>query len=758
VAGIQRPGPEEPSTFIGRENELGELRRLLSSARMLTLCGPGGIGKTRLALRLLASVTDEFADGTWFVQLGDLRQPDLVISQVASVLGVSEEPGRPLVETVAVVLRPRRLLLALDTCEHLIGPCAEVSEQLLAGSAGLRLVMTSREPLGVAGERVWQVPPLSVGPAGDSQQPVGSEAVRLFADRAVASCPGLALRPDDLAAVASICRALDGLPLAIELAAARARVLSVEQIRDRLDDRFALLSGDDRSAVPRQRTLRAAIDWSYDMLTEAQGRLFRRLSVFAGWSAEMAGEICAGDDLPAGDVLGLTSALVNKSLVAREPDALGQPRYRMLDTVREYAAARLAEAGESAGMQAALCDYILRTAERSLAIGMAQVLVPWSDRVDCSLRYDIESGNVSQALGWCLARADPEVGLRICVAVSPRWIVWGTFAEGCEWLDRFLALDISVVSAQVHGSALVVRAQLARAGDPLAAQALAARGLDLCRAGGDTFWAASALNLLSEIALQTGRVGEAETYADQALSMAHGASDGWNEGYALGTRAAAAARKGRLREAEQLATASVAVMRRIDQQWGAARALLGLGELARLRDHPGVAHERYSEALPILQEIGARPEIARCLAGLGRVAMDLDAIGQARRHLTRSIKLSQATGTRISVARGLEAFAVLAGLENQPEVLVQLTAAATALRERAGLAVRTEARTDAYHASARHLGESAIARLWAQGLAMTTEAAVALALNAAPAAAGPDSDGPALTIVRSGGPPATSGK
>jgi predicted ATPase/tetratricopeptide (TPR) repeat protein len=749
--------PAEPNSFVGRERELYELARLVRTTRVLTLCGPGGIGKTRLALRLLAAVAaspdEEFPDGVCFVELDDLGQAELVPSRVAAALGVSEEPGRPLADTIADVLGPRRLLLALDTCEHLLGACARLAERLLAGAPGLRLLATSREPLRVPGETTWPVPPLAVAapPAEPLAEPdptaspapvssawirtaLASEAVQLFADRAAASRPGFTVGPGNVAAVTAICGRLDGLPLAIELAAARVRVLPAELLRDRLGDRlgdrFGLLTTGDRSAAPRQRTLRATIEWSYEMLTAAERTLFARLSVFAGWSTEMAGQVCAGDGLPVRDVARLITALADKSLVTREPEVLGEARFRMLGTIREYAAARLAEAGETGRLQAALRDYVLRTAERHLAIGMAPEPVPWPDRVDCSRRYDIDSGNVSQALTWCLAQADPESGLRICVAVAPRWIVWGTVTEGGEWLDRFLAMDIAALPARVHGAALVTRAQLTAAGDPATAAGLAGRGLDLCQAAGDDFWTAAALNLLSEIALRAARSDQATARADQALSVAQAAGDGWNEGYALGTRAVIAARRGKLREAGQLASASVSVMRRIDQQWGVARALLGLGDLARLGGDPDTAHERYLDALPILQEIGARPEIARCLAGLGRVAMDLGATEQARRYLAGSIELSQATGVRISIARGLEAFAVLAGHEERPELAVQLGAAAAALRERAGLPPARAAGSGL--AAARLLGEAALARLRAQGRAMSTEAAIALALEPPP--------------------------
>jgi DNA-binding CsgD family transcriptional regulator len=460
--------------------------------------------------------------------------------------------------------------------------------------------------------------------------------------------------------------------------------------------------------------------------------------VFAGWTLEMAEQVCSDDGIPARDMLDLTAALVDKSLVVRESEVLGQARYRLLDTIREYAAANLAEAGESATFQFRLRDYALRTAEQGVAVGMGQVRAPWSARVDVFRRYDVDAGNLWQVLSRCLAEADSETGLRICTAVSPVWIVRGAFAEGSEWLDSFLALDGPAGPggldgpggpAGIRGPALVARAQLALSSDPAAAASRAEEGLARCRSAGDEFWTAAALNLLAEVALHTGRMQDAASRADEALSVAQDAGDGWNDGYALGTRAAIAGLLGRLREAQQLAGASITVMRRIDHQWGVARALLGLGDLARLRGDPGDAHARYLEALPILREIDARPEIARCLAGLGRVAIDLDAAGLARQHLADSIRLSRSTGSRIGVARGLEAFAALAILEHRPELAVRLTAAAAGLREAAGRPALAGARVERYLASARRLGEPAIDRLWAQGRALSGEAAVTLALD-----------------------------
>jgi predicted ATPase/DNA-binding CsgD family transcriptional regulator len=748
---------EEPNSFVGREHELDELRRFARSMRALTLCGSGGIGKTRLALRVLAGLSGDFPDGVWFVELGDLRQPELVVSRVASVIGVEEEPGRPLLDTLAEALRPRRLLLALDNCEHLIDSCARLCHRLLASSQGLRVLATSREPLRVAAETVWQVPPLSVpqpGAADDLDEVRGYEAIRLFCDRAAASLPGFALGPDNLPAVSALCRSLDGVPLAIELAAAWVRVLSVEQIVARLDDRFQLLTSGDRTAPPRQRTLRAAIDWSHDLLAGPEQVLLRRLSVFAGWSLEMAEQLCPGDDLPAADVLSLLATLADKSLVVADTETRGQTRYRMLDTIREYAASRLADAGETAMMQRRLRDYSLREMEHLTRVGMALIPAPWSARVDTFRRFDEEADNVRQVLSYCLAEQDAETGLRICTAVRPVWIVRGLFAEGAEWLDSFLGLAASAVSAGVRGPALVARAQLALASDRAGAEARGREGLELCRAAGDESLTSAALNLLAEAALHTGQAGEAAARADEALAIARKAGDRWNEGYAIGTMAAAAGLRGDLPQAQRLGEAALAIMRDIDQQWGAARTLLGLADLARLTGDADGAQRRYAEALGILREVSARPEIARCLAGLGRIAMDRGDFTLARQHLSESIRLSRSMGSRIGMIRGLEAFAALAVAGQQPERAVPLAAAAATLREAAHLPAGSGARTERLLAAVRSLGQDTIARLWAEGSGLDASFAVDLALAGPRNAAGDAAPG---LLARSGGKAAAQG-
>ena len=345
----------------------------------------------------------------------------------------------------------------------------------------------------------------------------------------------------------------------------------------------------------------------------------------------------------------------------------------------------------------------------------------------------------------CLAAGDAEAGLRICTAVSPAWIVRGAFAEGTEWLDAFLAVAGPAVPPGVRGPASGPGPAGAARRSRFGRRAGARAGLALCRSAGVDYWTAAALNLLAESALHTAGLPEAAAWAAEALTVARQAGDVWHEGYALGTQAAIAAAQGQLREASQLAHDSIGAMGRIDHHWGIARALLGLADLARLRGDPRDAHVQYQEALPILREIDARPQIARCLAGLGRAALDVDDLAGARQYLAESIRLSRSTGSRIGMTRALEAFAALAIREKEPDRVVRLTAAASALRDAAGLPALHGARLDRYLAPARDkLSPADIGRLWAQGLALNTDAAVTLALNA-PSLDAPSLDAPALS-------------
>jgi predicted ATPase/DNA-binding CsgD family transcriptional regulator len=724
--------PAEFSSFVGRAGEVADLAELVRSARAVTLCGAGGIGKTRLALRLVAAIADTFPDGVWFVDLGELRQPGFVPAAVASVVGVDEEPGRPLTDTLADAVRHRQALLVLDNCEHLVRECASLCQRLLAGAPELRVLATSREPLHVAAETVWQVPPLAQPPPAETDwAAIGDfDAVRLFTERAAAASPGFGIRRANAASIARICRALDGLPLAIELAAAWTRVLSADQIADRLADRFRLLTGADRAAPARHQTLRATLDWSFGLLSPPEQVLLRRLSVFAEWSLDMAEQVCADHLLPARDILDLVTALTDKSLLEIEPEMLGQARYRMLESVRDYAAGCLIVAGEAAEFARRRREYTVRECEHLVALGMAVVAGPWSARVDVFRRVDAEAANLREVLSECRTLGDAETGLRLCSAIRPVWIVRGAFAEGARWFDAFLALPAAAAAPDaVRGPALAGRAQLALASGSPGAAELALTALELCWAAGNQFEAAAALNLLTEIALHAGQLDEAWARGSEALAVARSEGDRWNEGYALGTMAAVAGFRGNLRAAEELGAEALAVMRAIEQLWGAARALLGLGDLARVKADYETAGARYREALGILRELHARPDLARCLAGLGRLAIELGDPVTARADLSESLRLSYTAGSRTGVARGLEALARLALLEGQPETALRLAGAMTALRAGAGLPPLPGARTQRYLDAAAPLGQHAIGRLWAEGAALTSAEAVRLALG-----------------------------
>jgi predicted ATPase/DNA-binding CsgD family transcriptional regulator/Tfp pilus assembly protein PilF len=749
--------PAEPNSFVGRERDLAELARLLSDVRALTLCGPGGIGKTRLALRLACEVVPGFPDGAWLVELADTMDPSLVMRRVAAALGVREEPDRPLAETLAVALRPRLLLLILDTCEHVVDASAALVQQLLAGSPGLRVIATSREPLRVRGETVWRVPPLELPAAGGdlpADELAKHEAIRLFADRATAVRPGFALDTDNAGAVARLCRTLDGMPLAIELAAARVGALSVGQIAARLGDRFQLLALGDRTAPARQQTLRAAVDWSYELLSEPEQVLLRRLAVFAGWNLDMAEQVCADDAIPAEQVLDLLAALIDKSLVTLDGQLEGDARYRLLDTIREYAAGRLDASGEGPAIRLRHRDYMLRLMEGIVSVAFVRGDPPWPVRVALYRRALAERANCRAALVTCLSRGDTDEGLRLCTGMRSPWIAYGDATEGASWFDRFLGAD-GEVRPGVRARALMARAELAfEQQDYAAADACARAGLDLCRAAGEG-GAATALRVLAVVSLRAGRHEDALASIGAAAEAARGDGDSWEEGLALAVEATIRAHQGRLDEAQRAFTEALDLLRD-NNGWGVAQALYGFGSLARARGDHADALARFGDALALYREIDARPEIARCLLGIGWVALSQGDLPLARSSLTESLQLSLATGQRLAVARGLEASAVLAAAGGDPARAAKLHGAALALREAAGHAPSALARSrlDGLLRSADgQLDQPTVSALIAEGSATSAHEAVRLAAGAG--SGGPPGDAARAAVPPQAGPPAS---
>ncbi len=725
--------PAEPNSFIGRERDLSELALLLTDVRALTLCGPGGIGKTRLAVRLACDLVSEFPDGAWLVELADTADADLLPRRVAATFGIREEQDRALIATLAEALRARRLLLVLDTCEHIVDGCAELVQQLLASCPSLRVIATSREPLRVRGETVWRVPPLSV-PTGLDPLSLADlarhEALQLFAERASAARSGFALGSENAQAVARLCLTLDGMPLAIELAAARVRALSVEQIASRLDDRFRLLASGDRTAPARQQTLRAAVDWSYELLSEPEQILLRRLSVFAGWNLDMAEQVCADGQIPASTVLDLMAALIDKSLVTFDHELRGESRYRLLDTIKEYAASRLAASGEEDELRLRHRDYLLRYGEWVVSQAFVRGAPSWPERVAMYRAITVDLANYRLALATSVRRGDIAEGLRMCGAMRNPWVTHGDVTEGAGWFDQFLA-SADGVPPEVRGPALVFRGDLAfEQQDYPTVDRCAREGLELCRAVGDPHEAA-ALRLLAVATLRAGNLAEAVARIDEAIDTAHKLGNDWEEGVALSIKAAGMARLAMLREAQRTYEAALDVLRD-NNGWGVAQVRVGLGGVARARGDYQAAISHYQGALSLYQEIDARPEIARCLAGIASVALIQGDLGLCRASLTESLALSLATGQRLPVARGLEAFAALEARAGDAERAARLAGAALELRSAAGhppsagAGARLE---DLLGPARRSLGELRATTLLEEGRAMGAAEAVHYAIG-----------------------------
>jgi predicted ATPase/DNA-binding CsgD family transcriptional regulator len=729
--------PAEPNVFIGRERDLTELVSMLSLVRALTLCGPGGIGKTRLALKLAGVLAPDFADGAWIADLAEADSPERLVQLVSVALRIRQEPDRALLDTLAEALRPRTMLLVLDTCEPLVQESAELVHELLGSCPNLRVIATSREALRVPGEVIWRVPPLGLPAAPDGPSGVPAEltrdiadceAVRLFIARAAAVRPGFSLDEANAGAVAEICRTLDGVPLAIELAAARVRTLSAEQIRIRLAGKFRLLAHGDRTAPPRQQTLRATVEWSYDLLNAGERKLLSRLSVFHGWSLDMAEQVCADELIPAASVLDLLTALIDKSLVIVEADAEREHGYRLLDTVRDLAAELAAADDELPALRAAHRDCLLAMVEDIARVAFIRGDPPWPERVAMYHRVLAERANLRLALGYCVQHEEAEPGLRLCIALSGYWLGSGDVTDGAEWVDQMLALA-GTAHPGLRARALALRAELAFEQEDYAGAArFAAESVELSLACGDGN-PASALRMQAFTLLMTGRAGEALSYADEAIAAARQMSDDWEEGVALSARAAVLAAQGQA-ELAQLAFTEALESLDGNNRWGVANVLYGLGKLARARGNTADALRYFGDALAIYGEIDARTEIARCLGAIGAVALSQPDLRLARASLSRGVRLSLATGQRLGVARGLAALATLEVAEGDTERAVKIASAALALFDVIGgpqAASATRRLDQVLDLAAGQLGQQKAEALAAAGRILSPHQAAALA-------------------------------
>lgn len=557
--------PVELSSFVGRVRELAEVSEALAATRALTLTGAGGCGKTRLALQAAADSLDRYPDGAWWVELAPLTDPQLLGDAVATAVGVRPLPGQTPIDATVAHLANKRALVVLDNCEHLLEPSAQLAESLLRGCPDLTVLVTSREPLGLPGETSWLVPPLSL-PAERAPEPTESlaqsDAVRLFIERAAQVRSNFAVTSENAPAVAQICHDLDGIPLAIELAAARVRMLSVEQIAAGLADRFRLLTGGARTALARQQTLRASVDWSHELLGEPERMLLRRLGVFAGgFTLDSCEEVCAGEGLDRYAILDVLTSLVDKSLVLTEEHG-PLVRYRLLETVRHYALDRLVAAGETERM---------RDRHRDAFLALAEAVEPQllSEREPEAIALlDVEAANLHAAIGWA-AQTEPELALRLTAALTFWWRYSGLFAAGDA------ALRLALEAASEEFSALRARALWARA----------------------------------YIAIGAGEPELAQRSANEALAIGEELEDEWIQGRALDALALLQVWPDP-RAAVRIAERSRTLGRAAGDEFVFADATQTLAGALYLQDHYGAALRYLDEAFEVGERLGNREIIA----------------------------------------------------------------------------------------------------------------------------------------------------
>ena len=599
------------NTFVGRERERADVKRLLGETRLLTLTGTGGTGKTRLSVQVGEEVLGDFPDGVWLVELATISSPDRIVELAAGTVGLREEPGESPRAALIRFLCGRRILLILDNCEHVLSACADLVSDLLRGCSTLKILATSRASLGIAGERTWAVPPLSVVNPGrdlfqvpDLAATVSQyEAVRLFIDRAASVKPGFVLTKQNAAAIAQICWRLDGIPLAIELAAARARVLTPEQIAQRLDDRFRLLTGGGRSVLPHQQTLRTLIDWSYDLLSESERVLFRRLGVFGGGrTIEAIEAICTGDGVDAYDALDLLQLLVDKSLLTVETDSNDETRYTMIESVWQYARERLESSGEFDALRDRHLDYFLALAETARPHLESPDTAAWLERIAADLY------NFRLAAEW--AAASPgrvQKGLRLIGSLTRYAEIRGNLEEARATFLMLLTAPGAEEPTSARADALVGAGRVAWCRDNSEDAAVYYReGVALLEKLGRRRDAILQHAFLGFVERNLGNTADLETRFRRALDAGREFRDIVLTAVGLSGLATCAADRGDMLEARRLREESLAIYRATGDQWVSGYLLWGIARACVAGGDAPAARAALEEWIGIARRLGNR--------------------------------------------------------------------------------------------------------------------------------------------------------
>lgn len=766
--------PRRLTTFIGRRRELTEIEDLLRERALVSIAGVGGSGKTRLALEVAQRRVTQHRDGVWFVELASIASPAHVPDAVMTALGLKEQPSKTAIETLVDHVENKHLLLVLDNCEHVLDAARDLSTRLLDRCPDARILATSREILGIDGEAIHVVPTLSTPAAGEGSSldvMRSSEAVELFVDRARAIDPGFTLTGDNAATIAEICRRLDGIPLALELAAARTRVLSVDEISSRLDQRFKILDRGTPSALPRHRTLRGLIEWSYELLDEREQMIFRRLAVFGGgWTLEAAEAVCAGDELEGWECLDLLTCLIEKSLVERveDPDRHGgRSRYRMLETVKEYAAERLSDAGEAEAARERHREYFLwlsRKADRNL---------DGPDQKAWLLRLTADDENLRLALEYAERAPAAECGLMIAGSLLQYWGLRGQYTAGraaCARIlahpaanvatrERACALDTAGVLAWMQGDSASARshhersledfdrigerpgvaralnclADVARSmGDYRTARTRHEESLSIARELGNRRRMIAALVGLGNVALEQHDYASSKTFNEEALSMLRDIGDRWGMAVALMNLGNVASCRGDRAKARECYDESLGIHRDLGNRAGTMLVLLNLGHLILDQGDERATIDAFTQALAIARELGDRRCEAAALEGLAATAAHAGDLRTAETYYGQGLTIQREIGAAGSVARVLGSIGVVAARLDQPVRAARLLGAAKAHTEALEAESVDDAKGETEEAAKRAraaLCDEPFEREWTAGSAMTVEEAIAYALR-----------------------------